>query len=218
NVKQEGEALEFLQSLPDKSVALAFFDPQYEKVGDKNPQTSRKFTDKSFPNVWKEESLSTQRRKHPHQKPFYLIRTLINATTQEGDLIVDPCAGSFIVLDACQDLGRDFIEYLLNSEGQIVAVEDIDPFKYSKEQQATPNNYEELKKNYQYLSKKEELSPPIEINEPLPPFSLNIEELPEIEPPEDDDINKEPKIEEEPEEVEEKERDCEVKESDKEEK
>ncbi|CAG8441279.1 4577_t:CDS:2 [Scutellospora calospora] len=34
NAKQEGEALEFLQSLPDKSVALAFFDPQYEKVGD----------------------------------------------------------------------------------------------------------------------------------------------------------------------------------------
>ncbi|KLL03508.1 MAG: hypothetical protein MRERV_39c011 [Mycoplasmataceae bacterium RV_VA103A] len=117
-----------------------------------------------------------------------------------------------------RDIKGHWKEYLLNSEGQIVAVEDIDPFKYSKEQQATPNNYEELKKNYQYLSKKEELSPPIEINEPLPPFALNIEEPPEIEPPEDDDIDEEPEIEEEPEEVEEKERNCEVKESDNEEK
>jgi DNA modification methylase len=48
-------------------------------------------------------------KKHPHQKPFFLIRTLIEATTQEGDLVVDPCAGSFIVLDACQSTGRKFL-------------------------------------------------------------------------------------------------------------
>ncbi|CAG8852074.1 30633_t:CDS:1, partial [Racocetra persica] len=44
-------------------------------------------------NVWVEDQLPRKQRKHPHQKPFFLIRTLIEATTQEGDLVVDPCAG-----------------------------------------------------------------------------------------------------------------------------
>jgi len=38
-----------------------------------------------------------------------LIKTLITATTQEGDLVVDPCAGSFVVLDVCQELKRDYL-------------------------------------------------------------------------------------------------------------
>ena len=49
------------------------------------------------------------KRKHPHQKPFFLIRTLIEATTKEGDLVVDPCAGSFVVLEVCQELKRDYL-------------------------------------------------------------------------------------------------------------
>lgn len=28
---------------------------------------------------------------------------------QEGELVVDPCAGSFVVLDACQQTGRNFL-------------------------------------------------------------------------------------------------------------
>jgi len=34
NTKQSGEALEMLASLEKNSISLAFFDPQYEKVGD----------------------------------------------------------------------------------------------------------------------------------------------------------------------------------------
>jgi DNA modification methylase len=30
------------------------------------------------------------------------------ATTDEGDLIIDPCAGSFVVLEVCQELKREF--------------------------------------------------------------------------------------------------------------
>ena len=53
--------------------------------------------------------MPTNQRKHPHQKPKKLIKALIKATTEPGDLIVDPCAGSFIVLDACQEIGREFL-------------------------------------------------------------------------------------------------------------
>jgi len=29
--------------------------------------------------------------------------------TEEGDLIVDPCAGSFVVLEICRELKREFL-------------------------------------------------------------------------------------------------------------
>jgi hypothetical protein len=31
------------------------------------------------------------------------------ATTSEKDLVVDPCAGSFIVLETCQEINRNFL-------------------------------------------------------------------------------------------------------------
>jgi len=34
NTKQQGEALELLTTITDKSASLVFLDPQYEKVGD----------------------------------------------------------------------------------------------------------------------------------------------------------------------------------------
>ena len=49
------------------------------------------------------------KRQHPHQKPRELIKALILATTNEKDLIVDPCAGSFVVLEVCQELNRKFL-------------------------------------------------------------------------------------------------------------
>ena len=75
----------------------------------KNPQSSRKFTNRTFPSIWTEKKASDRKKQHPHQKPFFLIRALIEAMTHEGDLVVDPCAGSFIVLDACQSTGREFL-------------------------------------------------------------------------------------------------------------
>jgi len=49
------------------------------------------------------------KKKHPHQKPRELTKALIEATTQEKDLVVDPCAGSFVVLEVCQELNRKFL-------------------------------------------------------------------------------------------------------------
>jgi len=65
----------------------------------KYPQSGKLFKNRSFGNVWEEATISPNKRKHPHQKPKELIKALITATTNEGDLIVDPCAGSFIVLE-----------------------------------------------------------------------------------------------------------------------
>lgn len=46
---------------------------------------------------------------HTHQKPFGLIEQLILATTNENDIVLDPCAGSYTVLDVCKKLNRNFI-------------------------------------------------------------------------------------------------------------
>ncbi|CAI2195907.1 16840_t:CDS:2, partial [Funneliformis geosporum] len=132
NIPQQGEALELLTSLPDNSTNLVFLDPQYEPVNNvlkldyplysqsdyqilsileqKYPQNSKLFKNRSLGNVWEENSLATSKRKHPHQKPRELIKALIEATTQKDDLIIDPCAGSFIVLEVCQELEREFLD------------------------------------------------------------------------------------------------------------
>ena len=62
--------------------------------------------DHSIPNRWPEK---VDRSIHPHIKPIELIARLVAATTQPGDLVVDPAAGSFVVLQAARQLGREFI-------------------------------------------------------------------------------------------------------------
>jgi len=47
-------------------------------------------------------------KRAPHTKPIGLIKRLIAATTQPDDVIIDPCAGSFVVLHAALELGRNF--------------------------------------------------------------------------------------------------------------
>jgi site-specific DNA-methyltransferase (adenine-specific) len=67
----------------------------------KYPQKGKVFKNRSFGNVWEEAVLPPSKHRHPHQKPRELIKALITATTNEGDLIIDPCAGSFVVLEVC---------------------------------------------------------------------------------------------------------------------
>lgn len=54
--------------------------------------------------------------KHPTQKPLRLLYRIILASTQEGDLILDPFAGSCTTGIAANLLGRSFIGYDLSEE------------------------------------------------------------------------------------------------------
>jgi site-specific DNA-methyltransferase (adenine-specific) len=49
------------------------------------------------------------RKIHTHAKPQNLVERLIAAVTLPGDLVIDPAAGSFLVLHAARRLGREFI-------------------------------------------------------------------------------------------------------------
>lgn len=65
--------------------------------------------------VWNDHAIrdgwseSTDRRIHPHAKPYVLTERLIRAATKRGDVVIDPCAGGYGVMEACLASGREFI-------------------------------------------------------------------------------------------------------------
>ncbi|MDR1670763.1 MAG: site-specific DNA-methyltransferase [Spiroplasmataceae bacterium] len=75
----------------------------------KEPANIKSFSVKNIPNVWTEAEIPIKQRNHPHQKPKELLKQIILATTQEQGLVVEPCAGSFILLDICQELNRNYL-------------------------------------------------------------------------------------------------------------
>lgn len=60
----------------------------------------------NIPDVWSEKLHS---KRHTHQKPHGLQKTIIEAITNEKDVVVDPAAGSYSVLQASTDTGRNFL-------------------------------------------------------------------------------------------------------------
>jgi site-specific DNA-methyltransferase (adenine-specific) len=55
------------------------------------------------------EKIDKKLYPHPHAKPIGLIKRLIGAVTLPGDLVVDPCAGGFVVRHAALSMKREFI-------------------------------------------------------------------------------------------------------------
>ena len=55
---------------------------------------------------WRRDSAKTYPKIHPTQKPVALLKQLIEIFTDEGDVVIDPCAGSGSTLRACAELNR----------------------------------------------------------------------------------------------------------------
>jgi site-specific DNA-methyltransferase (adenine-specific) len=70
------------------------------------PVAKATWRDHGICNRWPEK---IERGIHPHLKPIGLIGRLIGAVTEPRDLVVDPAAGSFVVMHAAHRLGRDFV-------------------------------------------------------------------------------------------------------------
>lgn len=56
---------------------------------------------------WKRDNAKIYPKIHPTQKPVTLLKKLIDIFTDEGDVVIDPCAGSGSTLRACMELNRD---------------------------------------------------------------------------------------------------------------
>ena len=55
---------------------------------------------------WKRDSAKEYPKIHPTQKPVSLLKKLIEIFTDEGDVVIDPVAGSGSTLRACAELNR----------------------------------------------------------------------------------------------------------------
>ena len=54
-------------------------------------------------------NISKERLGYPTQKPIALYQRMIKASSNQGDTVLDPFAGSGTTLDAAQSLGRHWI-------------------------------------------------------------------------------------------------------------
>jgi site-specific DNA-methyltransferase (adenine-specific) len=80
---------------------------EYLVVAQKEPTNARDhWRDHGIRDFWSE---AADRAAHPHAKPVELTRRLIESVTRPGELVVDPCAGSYSTLDACEATGRAFV-------------------------------------------------------------------------------------------------------------
>jgi site-specific DNA-methyltransferase (adenine-specific) len=69
----------------------------------KKPKSALRWkSNRSIPDVWSEGITNS---RHTHQKPYGLLKTMISLLTTEGETVLDPCAGSYEVLRACDGVG-----------------------------------------------------------------------------------------------------------------
>lgn len=86
------------------------FDISYSKLAQTfNPQMG--FTD-----VWTDIDFYSERRYHPTQKPLKLIRRLVSASSNEGDIVLDPFVGAGSTVLGCLPLHRHYIGFEINKE------------------------------------------------------------------------------------------------------
>lgn len=80
---------------------------EYLVIAQKLPTRAKGvWSDHSIRDCWTEQA---DKSAHPHAKPIVLIERLIRAVTNRGDVVIDPCAGGYGVLEACRLSGRRFL-------------------------------------------------------------------------------------------------------------
>ena len=103
------EILIWVNKFPKMGHALIRNHAEYCLLGQKSPFRLMKPKNlKHLANIFS-ELVSFHNKKHLHEKPYKMTKSVIEQLTNEGDLVIDPCAGSFVSLRACQKLGRGFL-------------------------------------------------------------------------------------------------------------
>jgi len=65
---------------------------------------------------WKRDSAKMYPKIHPTQKPISVLKQLIEIFTDEGDVVIDPCAGSATTLRASMELDRNSYGFEISKE------------------------------------------------------------------------------------------------------
>ena len=65
-------------------------------------------------------SQGSEGRNYPTEKPIKLLERIIEISTSEGDLVLDPMCGSGTTGAACKKLGRKFVMFDKNDNSEII--------------------------------------------------------------------------------------------------
>lgn len=91
------------------------YAPQYEMILYAT-KGRHKLRGKHIPNIIRYPKVQPQKLKHPYEKPTGLLEQLIRKSSDTGDLVFDPFAGSGATLRAAQQAGRRFVGSELEAE------------------------------------------------------------------------------------------------------
>ena len=91
-----------------------------EGVGAFNEEAFLRY-ESSPDNILTSGFMSGETGYHPTQKPIKLMQALIELTTQEGHIVVDPFCGSGSTLIAAKSLGRRYVGFEANKEYALIA-------------------------------------------------------------------------------------------------
>lgn len=69
-----------------------------------------------FTDVWDMKTYNIKNRIHPTQKPSDIIRRMIMASSNEGNLVVDPFMGSGETAVSCKKINRDYIGFEIDKK------------------------------------------------------------------------------------------------------
>ena len=81
----------------------------YEEIKAEYEALRRTFkltSDKPYNNTWRFKSTPARKGRHPCEKPEDLISHIIDVSSNENDLVVDPFCGSCVVPKCCDKMNR----------------------------------------------------------------------------------------------------------------
>lgn len=81
---------------------------------------------------WPRDNESESEKIHPTQKPVELLKTLISIFTDEGDVVIDPCAGSGSTIIAAERLNRKGFGFEIKKEFAMKANKWLDEERQTK--------------------------------------------------------------------------------------
>jgi len=91
------------------------FGNQYECIAF-IPKKEFKLKSKRYSNIWNFDRVPPHKLLHPTQKPIKLLQRIIKASSNQGDLILDPFMGSGTTAVACKQTDRRFIGIEISQE------------------------------------------------------------------------------------------------------
>lgn len=107
------------KELWEKLSQILQFDLPYKKVAQTfNPQMG--YTD-----VWTDIDFYKEKHLHPTQKPLKLMRRLICASSNEGDIVLDPFSGVGSTQISCIQLNRHYIGIELDKDYYQIGINRI---------------------------------------------------------------------------------------------